>query len=98
MSNAVLEAAASSRPCIASDIAGCREAVENDVTGLLFKAGDVSGLIAGIKRFLSLPYTARRDMGIAGRAKVEKEFDREIVINRYIEEINGIIKRRGKDE
>ena len=29
-------------------------------------------------------------MGIAGRKKVEKEFDRNIVIDAYMEEINNI--------
>ena len=40
MSNVLLEAAATGRAVITSDIPGCREALENGKTGLLCKAGD----------------------------------------------------------
>ena len=40
-----------------------------------------------IERFLSLSVSERKDMGIAGRKKIEKEFDRKMVIDKYIKEI-----------
>ena len=39
------------------------------------------------ERFLSLSWEQRRDMGLAGRAKVEREFDRKIVVEKYLKEL-----------
>ena len=44
MSNVLLEAAASGRPLITSDIPGCREAVEDGVSGYLCPAKDANAL------------------------------------------------------
>ena len=48
---------------------------------------DSADLIEKLETFLSLPWEQRRDMGLAGRAKVEREFNREIVIQKYLQEI-----------
>jgi len=45
-------------------------------------------LIAKIETFLTLPRDQREAMGRAGRAKVEREFDRQIVVEAYLKEIN----------
>lgn len=55
MSNVLLEAAASGRPLITSDIPGCREAVEPGVSGYLCPARDADALYAAMRRFLELP-------------------------------------------
>ena len=34
-----------------------------------------------------MPYEERKEMGLAGRRKVEREFDREIVVQAYVDEI-----------
>lgn len=90
MSNVLLEASACARACICSDIAGCREIVDDGVTGFLFKPENSKSLIAAVEKFLSLDDESRLKMGICARAKVEKEFDRQIVVNAYINEINNI--------
>ena len=36
---------------------------------------------------------ARKAMGLAGRAKVEREFDRQIVIKKYLDEVETVRKR-----
>ena len=36
-------------------------------------------------------------MGIAGRKKIEKEFDRQIVVDAYMKEIENILNERDKD-
>ena len=84
--NVLLETAASGRVCIASDINGSREAVDDGVTGWLFPAGDSAALIDRAERFLRLDRDTREAMGRAARQKMEREFDREIVISRYIQE------------
>ena len=90
MSNVNLESAANARPVITTDVPGCRETVDNKVTGLLVKAKDTESLIEAIEHFILLPYEERRKMGLAAREKMEKEFDRRIVIDAYIQEINDI--------
>lgn len=89
MSNVLLESAACGRPIITTDRAGCRETVDVGVSGYLVKERDSMDLIEKIEQFLDLPWEKRRDMGLAGRAKVEKEFDRRIVISRYLDAIEN---------
>ena len=85
--NAVLEAAATGRACIVSDIDGSRDAVEDGVTGYLFRPGDSADLTGKIERFLSLTKEERERMGLAGHEKAAREFDREIVIRAYLKEV-----------
>ena len=91
MSNVLLEACACGRPIITTDRPGCREIVDDGINGFTVKQRDSRDLIEKIEKFLSLPWEKRRDMGLAGRAKVEREFDRNIVVNKYL----GEIKRAG---
>ena len=44
-------------------------------------------ILGHLEKFLNLSPEERRAMGLAGRAKVESEFDRQIVIRKYREEI-----------
>ena len=90
MSNVNLESAANGRPVITTDVPGCRETVDDGVTGFLVKAKDASSLIDGVEKFLSLTYEQKKQMGIAGRKKVEREFDRVIVVKVYLEELASL--------
>lgn len=85
MANTNLECAAMARPVITSDIPGCREAVVENVTGLLCAPQDPESLYGAMKRFLSLPADARVKMGEAGRDHMEKVFDKKKVVARTIE-------------
>ena len=89
MSNVLLETAATGRPIIATDIPGCRETFDPGVSGISFKPKDTADLIRAVEEFLSLPYERRAEMGRAGRTKVEKCFDRNIVVNEYIKAIEN---------
>ncbi|MBG9981851.1 glycosyltransferase family 4 protein [Aerococcaceae bacterium DSM 111020] len=90
LSNVLLEAAASGRPVIASDIPGCRETFDDGVSGLGFEVRNMEQLIAQVHRFLDLSHEEKVQMGLAGRAKVEQEFSRELVTNLYLKEIKNI--------
>ncbi len=90
MSNVILEASATGRPVIASDISGCREAVEDGVTGFLCSARDPASLIEAIGKFLSMTLAERAQMGRNARKKMQREFDRQTVIRRYMDEIERI--------
>ena len=91
MSNVLLEAAAMGRPVLATNIPGCKEAVEDNITGLLFKSRSAQALEEAIEYFLAMPVKQRKTMGQAARVKMEQEFDRRIVVESYIEEINKVI-------
>ena len=88
LANVLLEAAATGRPIIASNIPGCKETIDNGENGYLVEVKSVDSLVEKIERFLNLSYEEQREMGLKGRRKVEKEFDRNIVVNAYMEEIN----------
>lgn len=92
LSNVLLESAASGRPIITTDRSGCREVVEDGVNGYVVKQQDSEDLIEKIEKFLSLSVDERKAMGLNGRAKVEREFDRQIVIRKYKEEILALQK------
>ena len=91
VSNVLLEAAASARPIIATDRAGCREVIDDGINGLLVREKDSDDLIEKLKRFISMPWDERRKMGLLGREKVEREFNRERVVNAYIQTIASLI-------
>ncbi len=93
MSNVLLEASACARPCLCSDIAGCKEIVADNETGFLFKPGDVESLINAVEKFLNLTCAQRKEMGVYARRKVEKEFDRQIVVDAYLSEINKVARK-----
>ena len=95
MSNVLLESAASCRPVITTNRPGCREAVEDGVTGYLIREQDSADLIEKIETFLSLSYEQRREMGLRGREKVAREFDREDVAMRYLATAAELTGRKG---
>ena len=76
------------RPCIASNIPGCREGISHGKTGFLFEPNNVQSLISTVEQFLSLPNAEREGMGKKARKKMETEFDRKIVTDIYFDEIN----------
>jgi glycosyltransferase involved in cell wall biosynthesis len=72
----VLEAMASGRPVVASDIPGVREAIVEGETGFLFPVGDSRTLAQRIIQ-LARDRDERGRMGRAGRTRVERAFDQE---------------------
>ncbi len=88
MSNVLLEAAASARPIIASARSGCRETVEDGKTGFIVPVKNEDALVAALDKFMKMSWDERRAMGLAGRKKMEKEFDRQIVVGMVMHEVN----------
>ncbi len=70
----LMEAMAARIPVIASRVAGVQELVEDKVSGYTLPPGDVDALSDALDRLLSDPALCA-NMGQAGRAKVEAEFD-----------------------
>ena len=89
MSNVLLEASATGRPVIATNVPGCRETFDEGVTGFGCEPKSADSLADAIEKFLALDRSDRERMGAAAREKMVREFDRNIVIEAYMEEING---------
>lgn len=80
----LLEAAATGRPVITTDMPGCRDAVTDGVTGFICQPRDREALISAMYRFISLPHSERTAMGHAARVRAENEFDERYVIDAYL--------------
>jgi galacturonosyltransferase len=91
LSNVNLESAANGRPVITTNVPGCRETVDDGETGYLVEAKNAQALIKGVERFLALPYNQKVAMGQMARQKVEREFDRNIVVTAYLNAIESLV-------
>lgn len=90
--NVLLEASATARPVITTDVPGCRETFEEGVTGFGCPARDAEALYAAMRRFARLSQDRRALMGLAARRRMERSFDRQTVVNIYLEELARIGK------
>lgn len=90
LSNVLLEAAASGRPVIASDVPGCRETFIEGETGISIMPKNVESLVKAIKDFIEKDYVSKKNMGINARKYIEHRFDRKNVVAKHIEQFNNI--------
>ena len=88
--NVLLEASATARPVITTNVPGCRETFEEGVTGFGCPARDAEALYEAMRRFARLSQDRRALMGLAARRRMERHFDRETVVNTYLEELARI--------
>jgi glycosyltransferase involved in cell wall biosynthesis len=79
------------RPIIATDVTGCREVVNHGVNGYLCKAKDVIDLAEKMKDMIKLSTDERREMGLRGRKKMEKNFDEKIIVEKIINRIESVL-------
>jgi len=89
----IIEASAMEIPVVASNIRGCREAIEDGVTGILVPLKDPKKLAEALLDLLSDPKKAKQ-MGIEGRKKALKEFDEEIIFAKIKKEYQELIKKK----
>lgn len=87
MSNVLLEAAASGRPLITSDIPGCREAVEDGNSGYLCPAKDANALYGAMRRFMELPKDRCVELGRCGRERMKQKFSKTAVVTETIKHL-----------
>ena len=95
---ALLEAAAMGRPIVASNAIGCREVVEDGVNGYLCRPRDAHDLAKNMERIIELSRVDREAMGLRGRDKIERQFDEQFVINKYlkvVEQTRNLNNRTG---
>lgn len=90
MANTNLECASMGRPVITSNIHGCLEAVEDGVSGFLCNKQDPNDLYRVMKQFIGLSFEQRKEMGLAGRKRMEKLFDKRVVVKETMEKISRV--------
>jgi len=83
-SNALLEAMACNLPCVATNVGGNAEAIEDGRSGFLVNSGDVDALADRILTLLRQPERAR-EMGRESRRIVEARFTMPTMISRLVE-------------
>ena len=79
----LVEAAASGRAVITTDVPGCRAAITPNISGLLVRDRDVASLVDGI-RALAMDSSLRKNMGMEGRKLAEKEFDIKKIVAEHL--------------
>lgn len=87
---ALLEAGATGLALVATDVAGCREVVEHERTGLLVPPRDPGALAVAVLRLLAAPELAQQ-LGRAARARVEEEFAEPLVVARTMQLYDSLL-------
>lgn len=90
----ILESLACGVPVVASDIPGCREAIDDGVTGFVFPPGSDEGLAEALDRLLS-DEGLRASIGAAGRRRVEERHDARRAAGRVAEAYRRLAEGRG---
>ena len=90
LSNVLLEASAIGRPSIASNIPGCQEIIRDTESGYLVTPKDEMDLKSKLISFYKLDYIEKKAMGLRARKIVENHFDRNKIVETYIERINHV--------
>jgi glycosyltransferase involved in cell wall biosynthesis len=90
----LLEGAAIGRPLIASDVAGCREVVADQVTGLLVPAREVEPLAQAMIE-LGGNAELRRRLGDAARQKAEAVFSVDDVVTHTFRVYDELLQHAG---
>lgn len=80
----LIEAAATGRPVITTDVPGCRDAIDPGVTGVLVPPRDAPALAEAIVNLVRHPAKASA-MGTAGRTLAEAAFDQQQVVARHLD-------------
>ena len=87
LSNVLLEAAAIGRPVITCDIHGCKETVDDGISGLLCQVKDEEDLYLKMRRMAELSRGEREGMGLAARRKVERDFEKYMVVQKTMDAV-----------
>ena len=83
MPKCLVEAAACGRAVVTTDVPGCRDAIEANVTGMLVNVRDAKSLANAIEYLLNNP-EKRIGMGKAGRLLAENEFSIEYIVDQHL--------------
>jgi glycosyltransferase involved in cell wall biosynthesis len=91
----LLEAAACARPIVTTDVAGCRDVVENGVNGLLVPPNDAPALAVALGKLIDDP-ALRIRMGAMGRQRVLEKFTNAHINAATLEVYRALLERGNK--
>jgi glycosyltransferase involved in cell wall biosynthesis len=91
-SNTLLEASSMEKPVITTNTTGCKEIVDDGITGYLCNVRDSKDLAEKMEQMLLLSPDQKNEMGKKGRQKIIKEFDKQIVLSAYLKAIDDVLK------
>lgn len=86
----LLEAAAMARPIITTDAVGCRDTIEDGVSGFLCRPRSPESLAEKMAAFCEMAPEARHKMGLAGRARMESSYDEAVVLDKYLSAVTTL--------
>lgn len=89
----IMEASSVELPVIVSDVPGCRQVVDDNITGLYCKVRDSQDLMSKMKIMMKMSINDRKKMGQMGRKKMVKNYDESIVIENYKQKIIEIFAK-----
>lgn len=89
----LLEGAAMARPLVATDVPGCRQVVDDGVNGFLCRVQDADDLASAMEKMIAAGPRGREVMGAAGRARMMRDYDQNIVVAAYRAAIDRIAPR-----
>jgi glycosyltransferase involved in cell wall biosynthesis len=93
MPRSILEACAMELPIICTNVPGCKEIVTDKLNGLLCKPKDSDSLFQAMSSMLRMTQSARIEMGIEGRKRVEKNYSEDIVIKKAQEALKKVLDK-----
>lgn len=90
----LLEGASMAKVIITTDNVGCREVLDDGITGFLCKIKDPVDLALKMERVILMPSSERSEMGKKGREKMITMFDEKIIKNIYLAKIKELLSMR----
>lgn len=92
----ITEAMSMGKVVIATDTAGCREAVEHEKTGLLVPVKQIGPLVDAMEKIINMSEADRIEMGKQGRIKAINEFDERIIARDIYDIVQGILQENNE--
>ena len=92
MSRTITEGMSMGKPVIATDVAGCKEAVDNRENGYLVPVKEIDPLVSAMEEIINMTTDERDEMGKNGREKAIKEFDDNLIADEILNIILDILK------
>ena len=90
MPRVILEGLAMGKPCITTDAPGCKNSVEEEISGFICKTADAKSLKTSMEKFLLLDASKRMAMGVNARKRAENIFSEKIVFQTYLDLLQKI--------
>jgi glycosyltransferase involved in cell wall biosynthesis len=88
----LLEAGATGRPIITTDMPGCRDLVPDGKNGFIVEPRSVQSLISAFRSFLHLSEDERQTFGSESRKLIEEKYDEKYVITAYQNVLSELLK------